>query len=88
VHDTITVEGKEFENYSDYPRSGIGTIPLRSAFANSCNSAFISQYESVNAQELAQAAAALGLGSTRTSATRRSSARSRPTATRSTTPPR
>ena len=40
---TITVDGKTFKNYSDYPAGGIGRIPLRTALANSCNTAFISQ---------------------------------------------
>ena len=59
---TLTVEGKEFRNYSDYPTSALGTIPLRTALANSCNTAFISQNAGVSAAELASAAASLGLG--------------------------
>ena len=38
---TIVVDGKSFKNYSDYPASGIGRIPLRTAVADSCNTAFI-----------------------------------------------
>ena len=56
------VDGKPFENYDDYPSSGIGQIPLRSAVANSCNTAFISQAGRLGKGDLAAAAASLGLG--------------------------
>ncbi|HEU4812442.1 MAG TPA: penicillin-binding transpeptidase domain-containing protein [Nocardioides sp.] len=59
---TITVDGKTFKNYSDYPSSGIGRIPLRTALANSCNTAFISQAGRVDDGALGDAAASLGLG--------------------------
>ena len=59
---TITVDGKSFKNYDDYPAAGIGDIPLRSALANSCNTAFISAREQVPQDVLAESAAALGLG--------------------------
>ncbi|GAA1777678.1 penicillin-binding transpeptidase domain-containing protein [Nocardioides hankookensis] len=58
----IVVDGKPFENYDDYPSSGLGNIPLRSAVANSCNTAFISQAGKVSDGSLAAAAASLGLG--------------------------
>jgi cell division protein FtsI/penicillin-binding protein 2 len=58
----ITVDGKKFTNYSDYPSSGIGRIPLRTAVADSCNTAFISQAGKVSAGELAEAGASLGIG--------------------------
>ena len=58
----IVVDGKTFTNYDDYPASGIGDIPLRSAVANSCNTAMISQREKLTGEDLAEAAAALGLG--------------------------
>lgn len=57
---SVVVDGKRFENYDDYPPSGLGRIPLRVAVANSCNTAFIGQRE--RAGSLAEAAAALGLG--------------------------
>jgi len=57
---SVVVDGKRFENYDDYPPSGLGRIPLRAAVANSCNTAFIGQRE--RAGSLAEAAAALGLG--------------------------
>ena len=59
---TITVDGKSFKNYSDYPSGGIGRIPLRTALANSCNTAFISQAGKLGGRDLAEAAASLGLG--------------------------
>lgn len=59
---TIVVDGKTFTNYDDYPASGTGDIPLRTAVANSCNTALISQREELGDDDLAEAAAALGLG--------------------------
>ncbi|MFC5176363.1 penicillin-binding transpeptidase domain-containing protein [Nocardioides taihuensis] len=59
---SITVDGKRFENYDDYPSSALGQIPLRTAVANSCNTAFISQAGKVKEGDLADAAASLGLG--------------------------
>ena len=60
--DTITVDGRRFGNYSDYPSSELGEITLRTAFAQSCNTAFIGLREDVPQADLAAAAAALGLG--------------------------
>ncbi len=40
---TVVVDGKTFKNYDDYPSGALGNIPLRTALANSCNTAFISQ---------------------------------------------
>ena len=59
---TTSVNGKGFKNYSDYPPSGIGTIPLSTAVANSCNTAFVGQRDKVSQADLADAAASLGLG--------------------------
>lgn len=59
---TVTVEGREFTNYSDYPSGAIGKIPLSSAIANSCNTAMIATRGKAPQDELAGAAAALGLG--------------------------
>ncbi|MDQ3114482.1 MAG: penicillin-binding transpeptidase domain-containing protein [Actinomycetota bacterium] len=58
----ITVDGKEFENYDDYPSSDLGGIPLQTALASSCNTAFISARDQVPQDVLAESAAALGLG--------------------------
>jgi len=59
---TVTVNGKEFKNYDDYPASKLGRITLRDAIANSCNTAVIGQRERLKPSALADAAAALGLG--------------------------
>jgi cell division protein FtsI/penicillin-binding protein 2 len=59
---TIVVNGKSFKNYSDYPSSAVGRIPLRTAVADSCNTAFISQHGRVSQRQLIDAAAALGFG--------------------------
>jgi len=59
---TVVVDGRSFENYDDYPPGGLGSIPFRSAFANSCNTAFIGAAGQVADTGLAEAAATLGLG--------------------------
>lgn len=59
---TITVDGRRFGNYSDYPAQALGQIDLRTAFAESCNTAFIGARDAVPQADLAAAAAALGLG--------------------------
>ncbi len=59
---TVTVDGRAFENYDDYPSSGIGDIPFRTALANSCNTAFIAERERLERDGLADAAASLGMG--------------------------
>ncbi len=59
---TIVVVGKSFKNYDDYPSSGIGEIPFRTALAHSCNTAFISERDRLGDTDLADAAASLGLG--------------------------
>ncbi|MEO5709078.1 MAG: penicillin-binding transpeptidase domain-containing protein [Nocardioidaceae bacterium] len=60
--ETAVVDGKRFKNYSDYPASGIGRIPLSTAVANSCNTAFIGERETIKQPELVGAAASLGFG--------------------------
>ncbi|GAB3990820.1 penicillin-binding transpeptidase domain-containing protein [Nocardioides marmoraquaticus] len=59
---TVTVDGREFENYDDYPGSGLGDITLRDAVARSCNTAFIGAADRLGPDALASAAASLGLG--------------------------
>jgi cell division protein FtsI/penicillin-binding protein 2 len=59
---TISVNGKQFKNYSDYPSSRLGRISLRDALANSCNTGFISQHDRLSGSDLSDAAAALGVG--------------------------
>ncbi|HEY8294816.1 MAG TPA: penicillin-binding transpeptidase domain-containing protein [Micrococcaceae bacterium] len=59
---TVTVDGKSFKNANSYPAAHLGRIPLREAFAHSCNTAFISNQGVASQADLAEAAAALGLG--------------------------
>ncbi len=59
---TITVNGRSFHNYSDYDPSYSGAIPLKEAVAQSCNTAFISQYAKVTSATLRRAAGSLGAG--------------------------
>lgn len=59
---TVTVNGRSFKNYADYSSSHEGSIPLSEAFAQSCNTAFISQHAKVTAASLRQAASSLGVG--------------------------
>ncbi len=59
---TTVVDGKSFKNYDDYPSTGLGRIPLSTAVANSCNTAFINARDDAPPPDLAAAAAALGLG--------------------------
>ncbi|MFZ1286710.1 MAG: penicillin-binding transpeptidase domain-containing protein [Candidatus Phosphoribacter sp.] len=60
--ESVTVDGRSFKNYDDYPAGHSGAIPLRDALAYSCNTAFISSHEMVSQADLADAAAALGVG--------------------------
>jgi cell division protein FtsI/penicillin-binding protein 2 len=59
---TVSVNGKQFKNYSDYPSTALGTIALREAVAQSCNTALIGQRGELGKGDLASAAATLGLG--------------------------
>ncbi len=59
---TTTVDGKVFKNYDDYPAARLGDISLRTAFANSCNTAFIGARDLLGDDDLAEAAHSLGLG--------------------------
>jgi cell division protein FtsI/penicillin-binding protein 2 len=59
---SITINGKTFTNDSFYPPSGLGSIPLTLALANSCNTAYLSQHTRLKPGVLADAAAALGFG--------------------------
>jgi cell division protein FtsI/penicillin-binding protein 2 len=59
---TVTVDGKRFKNYGDYPPDRLGDISLTDALANSCNTAFVSSHGRLHDDDLTRAAAALGLG--------------------------
>lgn len=59
---TVRVDGRDFENYDDYPAGALGRIPFRTALASSCNTAFIAERTRLGTTDLADAAASLGLG--------------------------
>lgn len=59
---SVVVDGKRFTNYDDYPSGALGNIVLRTALANSCNTAFISQASELQGTDLADAGASLGIG--------------------------
>jgi cell division protein FtsI/penicillin-binding protein 2 len=59
---TVTVNGRQFSNYSDYPRKHMGTITFRTALAQSCNTAFIGQRGKLDEASLSEAAGSLGFG--------------------------
>ncbi len=59
---TITVDGRSFKNYDDYPPGALGGIPLRAAVANSCNTAMIAEADKVSQAALSEAASGLGIG--------------------------
>ncbi|WP_353952052.1 penicillin-binding transpeptidase domain-containing protein [Knoellia sp. S7-12] len=58
---TITVDGRSFKNVDGYPTSALGSVPFGTAFANSCNTAFIRAGEKLAPADLPSAAAGLGL---------------------------
>ncbi|MDM7830040.1 penicillin-binding transpeptidase domain-containing protein [Cellulomonas edaphi] len=57
----VDVDGREFSNFPDYPSAHLGQIPLRTAFANSCNTAFIAERDTATQDALIDAAGSLGL---------------------------
>jgi cell division protein FtsI/penicillin-binding protein 2 len=59
---TATVDGREFQNVPGYPTNRLGDITLRTALANSCNTAFLTAAELAPQSALVTAAEALGLG--------------------------
>ncbi len=59
---TVLIDGKLFTNYDAYPPDHLGRIPLWSALAHSCNTAFLSQSSRLGQDDLASAAASLGFG--------------------------
>jgi cell division protein FtsI/penicillin-binding protein 2 len=59
--ETATVDGRSFQNYPGYPSDALGDITLRTAVAESCNTAFLTAAGTAPQEALAAAAAALGL---------------------------
>ncbi|MFD1056220.1 penicillin-binding transpeptidase domain-containing protein [Terrabacter terrigena] len=60
--ESLTVNGRRFSNYTTYPKDKLGDIPMQTALAFSCNTAFISQHEKVSQDDLIAAAQSLGMG--------------------------
>ncbi|WNB85622.1 penicillin-binding transpeptidase domain-containing protein [Cellulomonas sp. ATA003] len=60
--DTISADGRPFQNYPGYPADALGDVTLRTAIAQSCNTAMIGARDTVPQAALADAAASLGLG--------------------------
>lgn len=58
----VTVDGRRFKNYNDFPANRVGRLSLTDALATSCNTAFISQHDRLSGARLRDAAASLGLG--------------------------
>lgn len=58
---SITVDGRAFQNFPGYPAEHNGDVPLSTAFANSCNTAFIGARDQAPQESLTEAAASLGL---------------------------
>lgn len=59
---SLTVSGYTFGNYSGYPASALGRVPLTTAFAQSCNTVFAAAASSVTGTQLRAAAGSLGVG--------------------------
>lgn len=58
---TLTVDGRKFKNAEGYPADALGSVPLREAFAHSCNTAFIGARDKVTQAQLESAATSLGV---------------------------
>jgi hypothetical protein len=59
---SIVVDGKRFTNHDGYPSFALGNIPLRTAIAYSCNTAYISQAPRLGPEGLFDAGVSLGIG--------------------------
>ncbi|ASR55940.1 penicillin-binding protein [Cellulomonas sp. PSBB021] len=59
--DGVTVDGRRFDNFPDYPADALGEVPLRTAFAHSCNTAFIGARDEAPQDAVVDAAGSLGL---------------------------
>ena len=59
--DGVVVDGYRFNNWQGYPASALGRVPLHTALAHSCNSAFINERSRVTPDALSDAAGSLGL---------------------------
>ncbi|MEX5263242.1 penicillin-binding transpeptidase domain-containing protein [Kocuria sp. CPCC 205231] len=59
---STTAAGVRVDNVESYPAEFTGSITLTEALAHSCNTTFVDQYDRIDQAELAEAAAALGIG--------------------------
>ncbi len=59
---STTAAGVRIDNVESYPAEFTGSITLTEALAHSCNTTFVDQHDRIDQAELAEAAAALGLG--------------------------
>lgn len=59
---TVTVDGRRFKNYNDFPADRVGRMTLRDAIALSCNTGLIAEHARVDGAKIRDAAASLGLG--------------------------
>ncbi len=57
----VNVGGKQFHNVPGYPAAATGSVSFTTAFANSCNTAFVGSADKVSDADLAVAARSLGL---------------------------
>lgn len=55
-------DGKKFLNAPGYAPEATGQVSLTTAVAHSCNTAFVSEFEKLSQEKLADAAGALGIG--------------------------
>jgi len=59
--ETLNIDGSEIANFDGYPADHLGEITLADAIAQSCNTAFVGQYEDITPEQEHDAAVALGL---------------------------
>ena len=59
--DGVSVDGYRFDNWQGYPTSALGEVPLHTALAHSCNSAFINARDRLTPADVLDAASSLGL---------------------------
>lgn len=59
--ESVTVDGQTFKNASTYPADALGEQPLSVAVAQSCNTAFINERDTVSQEDLQNAAKSLGV---------------------------
>lgn len=58
---TTRANGREYHNFPDYPSAKLGSVPFKTALANSCNTVMIRGASQASASDLAAAADSLGM---------------------------